>query len=139
VYKSPYDSVHDSLGNRIGIQLFFCHPLQYSVYTFWQNKIKKLIFWTPLAANLTPNRMGIRMGNHTCRQPLTADSQNRTVLSNYFLKTAKCLLFLSSYVHSDAEFIIITQFIIQNLCLSTSKKLKVSKTKKKKRKKHFQI
>jgi hypothetical protein len=26
-YESPYNSVHDSLGNRIEIQLFFCHPL----------------------------------------------------------------------------------------------------------------
>jgi hypothetical protein len=33
-------------------------------------KNQKLTCWTPLAANRTPNRMGIRMGNRTCRQPL---------------------------------------------------------------------
>jgi hypothetical protein len=33
-------------------------------------KNQKLTGWTPLAANRTPNRMGIRMENRTCRQPL---------------------------------------------------------------------
>jgi hypothetical protein len=38
-----------------------------------QNSAKKnhkLTCLTPLAANRTPNRMGIRMGNRTCGQPL---------------------------------------------------------------------
>jgi hypothetical protein len=35
------------------------------------NKNKKLTCLTPLAANRTPNRMGISMGNRTCRRPLT--------------------------------------------------------------------
>jgi hypothetical protein len=34
-------------------------------------KNQKLTCWTPLAANRTPNRMGIRMENRTCRQPLS--------------------------------------------------------------------
>jgi hypothetical protein len=25
-YESPYNSLHDLYANRIGIQLFFCHP-----------------------------------------------------------------------------------------------------------------
>jgi hypothetical protein len=33
-YKSPYDSVPDLYANRIGIQFFFGHPLQWFVNTF---------------------------------------------------------------------------------------------------------
>jgi hypothetical protein len=36
----------------------------------FSQKNQKITCWTPLAANRTPNRMGIRMENRTCRQPL---------------------------------------------------------------------
>jgi hypothetical protein len=39
-YELPYDSVHNFYANRIGIQLFFCHPLQWFVFTFQPKKIK---------------------------------------------------------------------------------------------------
>jgi hypothetical protein len=33
-------------------------------------KTQRLTCWTPLAANRTLNRIGIRMENRTCRRPL---------------------------------------------------------------------
>jgi hypothetical protein len=79
-YESPYDSVHDLYANRIGIQFFFRHPLQWFVYTF-QKKNQKVTGWTPFAANRTPNRMGIRMENRTCRRPLTLNERATTYFS----------------------------------------------------------
>jgi hypothetical protein len=38
-YESPYDSVHDLYANRIGIQLFFCHQLQWFVHTIQQKQV----------------------------------------------------------------------------------------------------
>jgi hypothetical protein len=38
-YESLYDSMHDFYANIIGIQLFFCHPLQWFVVTFQPKKM----------------------------------------------------------------------------------------------------
>jgi hypothetical protein len=42
---------------------------------------QNLTCFTPLAANRTPNRMGIRMGNRTCRRPLNDNATNE-ILAN---------------------------------------------------------
>jgi hypothetical protein len=60
VYESPYDSVHDLHSNRIEIQFFIGHLLQY--YTHFKKKQIKsqLKCWTLLAAKRTRNRTPIR-------------------------------------------------------------------------------
>jgi hypothetical protein len=89
-YESPYDSVHDLLANIIGIQFFFCRPLQWIVYTFQQKKLKKTS-WTPLAANRTPNRTGIRMANRPCRQPLKHKWTRTLMTSTLNFVTKRCM------------------------------------------------
>jgi hypothetical protein len=50
---------------------FFLSPIKIVCLQISAKKNKKLTCWAPLAANRTPNRTEIRMGNRTCRQPLT--------------------------------------------------------------------
>jgi hypothetical protein len=101
-YELPYDSVHDSLGNRIGIKKKLCHPLQSIVCLHISaKKNQKLPCWTPLAANRTPNRMGIRMGNRTCRQPLTHwGKQNVATYNDHIIRNgqAKYLIFVYMFI-----------------------------------------
>jgi hypothetical protein len=49
--------------------------------------IQKLTCLTPLAANRTPNRIGIRVENRTCRRPLTLPLETQGVPTS--LKTVK--------------------------------------------------
>jgi hypothetical protein len=45
-------------------------PITMVCFHIFSQKNIFFTFWTPLAANRTPNRKGIRMENRTCRQPL---------------------------------------------------------------------
>jgi hypothetical protein len=51
--------------------LLFLSPITMVCLYISSKKIQKLTCWTPLAANRTPNRAGIRMENCTCRRPLS--------------------------------------------------------------------
>jgi hypothetical protein len=51
--------------------IIFLSPIKMVRFHIFSQKNQKITCWTPLAANRTPNRMGIRMENRTCRQPLT--------------------------------------------------------------------
>jgi hypothetical protein len=51
--------------------ILFLSPITMVRFHISAKNNQKLTCWTPLAANRTPNRMGIRMENRTCRQPLT--------------------------------------------------------------------
>jgi hypothetical protein len=65
-----YDSVHDLSGKQNRDPIIFLSPITMVLFHISETKNQKLICLTPLAANRTPNRMGIRMENRTCRQPL---------------------------------------------------------------------
>jgi hypothetical protein len=52
--------------------IIFLSPITMVRFHISAQKIQKLTCLTPLAANRTPNRMGIRMENRTCGQPLSS-------------------------------------------------------------------
>jgi hypothetical protein len=60
---------------------------------------QKLTCWTPLAANRTPNRMGIRMENLSCRQPLT----QRYQVMKIFIPYSYNIWCVSHFVVGDAK------------------------------------
>jgi hypothetical protein len=110
VYESPYDSVHDFYANRISFQFFFCPPLQLFVFTFQPKKNQKLTCSTPLAANRTPNRMGIRMENRICRRPLRVrlhvyESVYESPCDSVHYLLTKGLGFLFSITHPVQPFV----------------------------------
>jgi hypothetical protein len=66
-YESQYDSVHDLYEKQKWDPIFFLSRITMVCKHISANTKEKITCWTPLAANRTPNRLGICMENRTCR------------------------------------------------------------------------